>query len=294
VPDEDLTVTDFGEQIYKGAALSPPQIMFNERGTAMPADFNHDNARPSTNTGQPKVFIAAGGSLSCVTEYLGRKNDLATAKQEIEQELKRILPQLPASDILGAEDGDELAATCCFAEGENGKTEVWVRLDNNSKDTSQSIHSGDSAVALKDNEIFKTTGYSNGSFRIKPVRESELGTKLDNLFARLTQQPDLGSYWQLWNPTAPDNLTPLYNAHAEGGIKVPQLETIRGVHYLVYQTDPMAERDGCYPPGSIPVNTAEFLWLKDDIADEERGIKPAEPPQELSHLRPTHHGPRPT
>lgn len=291
VPDSDMITTDFGDQVYKESAmLNGPYLDKPDRGTTMPADFApdmHQVTKSGIEDHTYKVFIAGGSSLSCVREYLKRKQDLKEARQAIEKEVTRIAPNVSSEHLLGANEEDELEAVTCLNVNEEGKTEVWVRLENKSRDQSgHAHHSNDNAVAFKDNDYFLLEDYRNGSFKITPNRETDVGRALGRFFDRLSKESDLGQYWQLWNPTAPQSLTGDFNNHSKEGPKVPRLETIRGVHYLIYLVDKNADKDVCDPPGSIPVNTAEYLWLKDDIADEEMGIRPADPPESLSHMRP--------
>lgn len=98
-------------------------------------------------------------------------------------------------------------------------------------------------------------------------------------------KPDLGQYWQIHNPTA-SGLKGHFHSQSKDGDRVPKIDTIRGVHYLVYLMDEQAEKDHCHPPGGIPVSLAEYLWLKADIRDEENLISQPDPPPQLAHMRP--------
>ena len=65
------------------------------------------------------------------------------------------------------------------------------------------------------------------------------------------------------------------------------------MHYLIYLVEQGEEKDHCNPPGAIPVSAAEYLWLKADIADEEKFIRLPDPPQPIGHLRPVKAEPAP-
>jgi len=280
VDDGDLYTTDFGDMIYRRqGAFSPPLLAREKSGTKLPADF--DAAKHRFRDREPenhalKVFIAAGSSLACVQDFLKRKEDLTNAKKKVQQKVEELASELDGKATLGAKEGDDIAVRCYFKPDAAGKTEVWLELKNKSR--------GNDAVILKDNAHFLTEDYSHGAFRIMPNRATPEGQKLGRLFDNLTSEPKLEQYWQLWNPTAP-SLTDKFNGKPIE-TRTPTIDTVRGVHYLVYKVDPDAAKDHCCPPGGIPVNAAEYLWMKADQQDEESFVRQPEPPAALAHMRP--------
>lgn len=281
VADDQLYPTDFGEMVHKEIGyLSPPLLTRSKAGTAMPGDFDpatHRHRLEGIEGHTYKVFIAAGASLSCVQEFLKRKDELEAAKKRVAAEVEKLAPGLDAKSLLGVKPGDQLKASCYFKADANGKPEAWLRLTKGER--------GDEAVGIKDNAHFITDDFSQGSYRIRPNPETPEGKKLGRLFDGLTTEPDLGQYWQLWNPTA-SGLKGTFHSRSKVGDKAPKIDTVRGIHYLVYLIDEKAPKDHCNPPGGIPVSLAEYLWLKADLKDEAEFVRLPEPPQQLAHMRP--------
>lgn len=283
VPDDQLHPTDFGEMVHKEIGyLSPPLLTRNKAGTFMPGDFDpavHRYREDGIEGHRYKVFIAAGTSLSCVQDFLKRKDELEAAKKLIVAEIEKLAPALdPKKHLLGVRPGDQLKAGCRFKTDKHGKPELWLTLEKTGE-------LGTRSVGMRDNPHFILEDFDQGSYRIAPNRETPEGRKLGRLFDGLTSEPDLGQYWQLWNPTA-SGLKGQFHSRSAQGDKVPKLDTVRGVHYLVYLIDEKAPKDHCNPPGGIPVSLAEYLWLKADLKDEAEFVRLPEPPQQLSHMRP--------
>ncbi|GEM_PF-1969444 len=280
VPEDEIYTTDFGDLVHKGIGyLSPPLLTQNKAGTSLPADFDpakHSVRLEGIKDHTYKVFIAGGASLSCVQQYVRRMEEFEEAKEKLAAEIARVIPALKPEELLGMEPGEPIAVYCHFKEEPGKKPEVWLRL---------SKKAGQDTAAPKDNAHFITDGHSQGSFRIKPNTGTPEGRALERLFDKVLTRPDIGQYWLLWNPTA-SGLKGVFHSHSKEGDKAPKIDTVRGVHYLVYLLDANAAKDHCNPPGGIPVNLAEYLWLKADIADEDLLIRTPEPPAQLAHMQP--------
>lgn len=286
VAEEDVRISDFAEIAIGEYFCSPPLAARNFEGTETPKDFkqHYDQYRETGIENHIyKVFIAAGRSLHIVESHLARTKELDKARDTVRKAIEDIAYNADNDVFLGIKEGLIKKVRVDFRIDENGYQQVWLSAKTGGLND---LLRGENILAAQNNNHFKVMDFDGHMFRIEPNTNTVEGREFGRLFSKLTVALDLGAYWQLHNPTAPKDMKGQFHSKSKAGAKAPKLESIGGVHYLVYLIDETAEKDACYPPDSIPVNLKEYLWRKGDEYDIQRGIKPPPVPEELSYMQP--------
>lgn len=286
VDEEDIRISDFGDIALGKFFCSPPLCSRNFEGTEMPKNFRpHVDQYAETGIKDItyKVFIAAGRSQHIVEAHLKRTAELEKAREAVKQEVEKIAYNKDNNVFLGIKEDLIKKVRVDISTDDDGRHQVWLSAKTGGLND---LLRGENVLAAQTNTHLKVTDFDGHRYRVEPNKDTAEGKALARLFERMTVALDIGSYWQLHNPTAPTNLKGVFHSNSRAGAKAPKLETVRGIHYLIYAIDETAEKDACYPPDAIPVNLKEYLWRKCDERDIQRGIKPPPPPEELSYMQP--------
>ncbi|HIF25540.1 MAG TPA: hypothetical protein EYQ41_05140 [Micavibrio sp.] len=286
IDEEDIRISDIGDIAIGKFFCSPPLCSRNYEGTEMPKNFRpHCDQYVETGIKDVtyKVFIAAGRSQHIVEAHLKRTAELDKAREAAQKAVEKIAYDADNNVFLGIKEDLIKKVRVDIRTDADGRQQVWLSAKTGGLND---VLRGENMLAVQNNDHFKAIDFDGHSYRIEPNKDTAEGKALAKLFERMSVALDIGAYWQLHNPTAPTNLKGVFHSNSKVGAKAPKLETVRGVHYLIYAIDETAEKDACYPPDAIPVNLKEYLWRKGDERDIQRGVKLPPPPEELSYMQP--------
>ena len=267
---------DFGYVSYKEDSLNESSLLqVKEKGVALPADFKPSIQNNEKET-RLKVFMPAGRSKAVVDDYLRSKKNYDNAVKTLEARTAKIL------DLLIEEKESDIRAV--FSHREDGEKNMYLNIfdDNQSKD-----------VVISTNDHFLIESCGKSSVQITPNPYTQEGQDFKRYFDSVpSKEPNINTYWQLINPTAPPTgLSASFNY----SYKHPALDHIDGVDYLVYHVDTDTNKaDYCCPPDGIAINPDEYIWRSKDATDRNNGITPPPAPEALSYLNVTRKAAPPT
>lgn len=287
---QELRFSDFGDMFYNGTPMSESPLLYKpDQGTATPDDFDatkHSALNTYFNAENgltEKVFIASQRSLHIVSSFRERQKEYEDASSALMDEVKKITEALYDSEYVVGRQGEENLYTNLMMRPPESYGKPVIELSISSHER------GGDPLVIRDNPYFTISGQKGGNIEIAPNDDTEEGRTLRKKFESVPSQPNLSSYWQLHNPTAPE-VKDIFNQNAAPSkdvYRAPRLEDVGGIYYLIYQvsTD-LSKDDHCFPPDAIPVNPAEYHWAKADREDRRMGIKPPPLPDALSYMEP--------
>jgi hypothetical protein len=279
--DENQTRKIAGH-LFKGGWLeNPPFLEKTEHGTELPenydplTDISFINGEDNTGLENIKIYRAQGRSLEVVKDFVKRQQNFNDSLQTLMQ-LAKATCEVGYNEMYQGRQAKGFELNLSIARDQDNYPHLFISmLDHEEDENGQKQH-----ISPADNQVFLVRENTDQGFRVEPNKETELGRQMQKLLDGIRTQPQLGDYWQLFNPTAPE----ASEQEIQQGFnpKVPHLGFLDGDFYLSYVIDTRAEKDASCPPDAVHVPLAEFLWRVNDAQDRSLGIEPPPMPKKLT------------